>query len=67
MIHYNVKYDDLHAPVAGPVNPLSDGGARGLRNHATGHVETAHIDRFMFEARPLTRPPAHTPTRQLVP
>jgi len=49
-IYYNVKYDDLHEPLAGPAHPFrSDGVARGQRNHATGHVETAYMDKFTFE------------------
>ena len=49
-IYYNAKYEDLHAPLAGPAHPFrADGAARGARNHATGHVETAHLDRFAFE------------------
>ena len=51
-IYYNAKYDDLHGAVAGPEHPFRAGGdARGARNHATGHVETAHLDRFAFEAQ----------------
>ena len=45
-IYYNAKYEDLHAPL-GPAHPFqTDGAARGARDHATGHVETAHLDRF---------------------
>ena len=54
-IYYNVKYDDLHAPVAGPAHPFRGGGqARGMRNHATGHVETAYVDKFMFDEQYAT-------------
>ena len=47
-IYYNAKYEDLYAPLAGPAHPFR-ADARGARNHATGHVETAHLDRFAFE------------------
>ena len=40
----------MHAPLEGPSHPFrSDGAARGARNHATGHVETAFPDRFAFD------------------
>ena len=49
-IYYNAKFEDMHAPVNGPQHPFrKDGAARGDRNHATGHVETAHLDKFAFE------------------
>ena len=49
-IYYNAKYEDMHAPLEGPSHPFrSDGAARGARNHATGHVETAFPDRFAFD------------------
>ena len=34
----------------GPVDPFSRGGvAAGLRNHAAGHVEDAHLSHFHFD------------------
>ena len=49
-IYYNVKYDDLHEPLAGPAHPFNPAGAaRGLRNHATGHVESAHVNKHAFD------------------
>jgi len=49
-IYYNVKYDALHEPIAGPANPFNPAGAsRQTRNHATGHVEWAHVNKHAFD------------------
>jgi pre-mRNA-processing factor 17 len=40
MVYHNPRYEDLHAPVAGPAHPhRADGVAAGQRNHPTGFVE----------------------------
>ena len=39
-VYYNPKYEELYAPVSGPVHPTSkDGLARGATNHKLGMVE----------------------------
>jgi len=47
-IYYNARYEDMHAPLEGPAHPHR-AEARGQRNHATGHVETAFVSRHAFE------------------
>lgn len=48
--YYNLPFDQLHAPVLGPVDPTAKGGvAAGLRNHLGGHVEDAHLSHFHFD------------------
>ena len=43
-VYYNPKYEDMYAPVAGPVHPFSrDGLAQGSKNHKQGMVEVRHI------------------------
>lgn len=39
---YNLPYEDLHAPIAGPAHPFQkDGLAAGSKNHFSGHVEVS--------------------------
>ena len=39
-VYYNPKFEELYAPVAGPVHPTNkDGLARGATNHKLGMVE----------------------------
>jgi hypothetical protein len=43
VVHYNPKYEDMYAPIAGPAHPFSkDGLAAGQRNHKIGHVEVRY-------------------------
>ena len=46
---YNPSYDELFAPVAGPVNPFKSDNQRAHRNVMTGFVESAHMNAFQFQ------------------
>lgn len=47
---YNLPYEDLHAPIAGPAHPFQkDGLAAGMKNHFSGHVEDSHMNPYIFE------------------
>lgn len=49
-VYYNIPYEDLHAPVAGPAHPFQrDGIAAGLKNHRSGYVEDTHLHNFHFD------------------
>jgi len=48
-LEYNPTYDELFAPVAGPVNPFLTDQMRAPRNMLSGYVEKAHISAFQFE------------------
>ena len=42
IVFHNPRFEDLHAPVAGPAHPYrADGLAAGQRNHPTGFVEVS--------------------------
>ncbi|KAJ8972685.1 hypothetical protein NQ317_001705 [Molorchus minor] len=46
---YNPKYDELFAPVVGPVNPFKTQQQQLERNILSGYVERAHVSEFQFE------------------
>jgi pre-mRNA-processing factor 17 len=47
---YNLPYEDMHAPIAGPAHPFQkDGLAAGHRNHFNGHVEDTGLAPFHFD------------------
>lgn len=46
---YNPKYEDLFAPVAGPVNPFKTQQEAAIKNTLAGYVEPAHVNDFQFE------------------
>lgn len=49
MVYHNPKYEELHAPVAGPVHPLHHGGhVVTHKNLPTGFVERSHMGEFAF-------------------
>ena len=46
---YNPKFDELFAPVAGPVNPNKTQQESAVKNTLAGYVEPAHVNHFQFE------------------
>ncbi|XP_030751675.1 pre-mRNA-processing factor 17 [Sitophilus oryzae] len=48
-LQYNPKYDELFAPVVGPVNPFKTQQQAIERNILSGHIEPAHVSEFQFE------------------
>lgn len=46
---YNPKYEELFAPVVGPVNPFKTQQQAVERNMLSGHIEPAHVSEFQFE------------------
>ncbi|XP_065081904.1 pre-mRNA-processing factor 17 [Ochlerotatus camptorhynchus] len=48
-LNYNPRYEELFAPVAGPVNPFLTEQMRAQKNTLTGFVEKAHISDFQFD------------------
>lgn len=48
-LSYNPKYEELFAPVVGPVNPYKTQQELVDRNMLSGHVEPAHVSDFQFE------------------
>lgn len=45
---YNPKYEDLFAPVLGPMNPFKSSHEND-RNFLTGNIESAHVSEAQFE------------------
>lgn len=43
---FNPKYEELFAPVTGPVNPFKTANQRAHKNHITGFVEESHMNKF---------------------
>ncbi|KAJ8963666.1 hypothetical protein NQ314_005457 [Rhamnusium bicolor] len=48
-LSYNPKYEELFAPVVGPMNPFKTQQQLIERNMLSGHVEPAHVSEFQFE------------------
>lgn len=48
-LSYNPKFEELFAPVVGPVNPFKTQQQQRDRNMLSGHVEPAHVSEFQFE------------------
>ncbi|XP_062542021.1 pre-mRNA-processing factor 17 [Armigeres subalbatus] len=48
-LHYNPRYEELFAPVAGPANPFLTEQMKAPKNTITGFVEKAHISDFQFD------------------
>ncbi|XP_021700110.1 pre-mRNA-processing factor 17 [Aedes aegypti] len=48
-LHYNPRFEELFAPVAGPVNPFLTEQMKAPKNTITGFVEKAHISDFQFD------------------
>ncbi len=46
---YNPKFEELYAPVAGPVNPNKTQQEAAVKNTLAGYVEPAHVNDFQFE------------------
>ncbi|KAL1494467.1 hypothetical protein ABEB36_010063 [Hypothenemus hampei] len=46
---FNPKYDELFAPVVGPINPFKTQQNEVERNMLSGHIEPAHVSEFQFE------------------
>ncbi|CAH1963255.1 unnamed protein product [Acanthoscelides obtectus] len=46
---YNPTYDELFAPVVGPVNPFKTQQQIMERNILSGYIEPAHVSEFQFE------------------
>ena len=46
---YNPKFDELFAPVVGPVNPNKTQQEAATKNTLAGYVEPAHVNNFQFE------------------
>merc|ERR1711976_375325 len=46
---YNPKFDELFAPVVGPVNPHKSQQEAATKNTLAGYVEPAHVNNFQFE------------------
>nr|XP_019542216.2 LOW QUALITY PROTEIN: pre-mRNA-processing factor 17 [Aedes albopictus] len=48
-LHYNPRFEELFAPVAGPANPFLTEQMKAPKNTLTGFVEKAHISDFQFD------------------
>lgn len=48
-INFNPKFDELCAPVVGPLNPFQTEQMKAQKNTLSGFVEKAHISDFQFE------------------
>lgn len=46
---YNPKYEELFAPLHGPVNPFLTDQEKAPKNTPTGFIEPAHVSDFQFE------------------
>ena len=53
-VKYNPKYEELYAPVIGPVNPYKTQQEASVRNTVTGFVEPAHVNDFQFDLQRKT-------------
>ena len=53
-VEYNPKYDDLFAPVVGPVDPNKDEDDYAPKNSLTGFIEKAHVNDFQFDLQRKT-------------
>lgn len=51
---FNPKYEDLYAPVVGPINPFKTTQEEAVRNMLSGHTEPSHLSNFQFEAQRRT-------------
>ena len=58
---YNPKFDELFAPVAGPVNPNKTQQESAVKNTLAGYVEPAHVNHFQFELEPTNTQKARSP------
>ncbi len=47
-LSYNPKYDDLFAPILGPINPFKS-STDNNKNFLTGNIESAHVSHSTFE------------------
>jgi len=46
---YNPKFEELFAPIIGPVDPHKTNQQKAQRNILSGYVEKAHLNEFEFE------------------
>lgn len=46
---YNPKFEELFAPVQGPVNPFVTDQMKAPKNTLAGYIEKAHVNAFQFE------------------
>jgi len=53
-VKYNPRYDELYAPVAGPVNPFKTQQQAATKNTLAGYIEDAHVNAFQFETQRRT-------------
>lgn len=53
-LNYNAKYEDLFAPVLGPLNPFKTQQQQIEKNVLSGHIEPAHVSEFQFETQRRT-------------
>ena len=53
-VSYNPKYDELFAPVPGPVDITKTDQDTAHKNMLTGYVEPAHVNDFQFELQRKT-------------
>lgn len=51
---YNPKYEELFAPVVGPINPFKTQQQQIEKNLLSGHIEPAHVSEFQFETQRRT-------------
>ena len=49
LLEYNPKFDDLYAPLMGPVDPHKTQQEAATKNTLAGYVEAAHVNNFQFE------------------
>jgi len=53
-VTYNPKYEDLFAPVVGPMDPNKDEEDYAPKNSLTGFIEAAHVNNFQFDLQRKT-------------
>lgn len=51
---YNPKYEELFAPILGPLNPFKTQQQQIEKNVLSGHIEPAHVSEFQFETQRRT-------------
>lgn len=51
---YNPKFEELFAPVVGPLNPFKTQQQQINKNVLSGHIEPAHVSAFQFETQRKT-------------
>ena len=53
-VKYNPKYEELFAPVAGPIHPFKTQQEAAVKNTLSGFVEPSHLNEFQFEVQRRT-------------